>query len=555
MVLRYYIGFENTEKRFQQLIDFLTRTGIHRVILFSATFVEESSMIPEDYYKSHAELLKPYMDRLRVMGIETGINMMYTIGHAYYADEREYGFRRAVTIDGEASRGCVCMRDENFIDYIKRVYGYYAALEPSVIFADDDIRAISLGQMTCFCSEHLKLFSAKEGKRMEWEEVRKHILTEGFGKEEIKEMYFEQVKDDIEFVISEITEAVHLISPETEIGIMTTSYPAVTLDRNLHDFFERFYEKKVTRIRMGMDFYREGDHNDIPLKFSMPSIQRELMNDSRVEIQPEIENDTYGFFYKSNSVTHMQLVWCLTNGFRNMQLNLFDYIDCPSPNYEEITDMISHNMSFYNRITKLIPENYRTSGVGIYTNPESLRGRRANNGSLLFDSDWHKWLQIDGIPLCTDLSKTSWIFLSGDDIVLASDEQIDDFLKKGAVMDLRAVEALVYRGYGERIGVEKIEQISKPFSGERFTECEFNGEYKGCHNSHYFYSSLYDKHLVKNITYAQGAIILSKIIDHHKETICNGVVLYENCKGERFCMIPMDNNVFSFFRNVNNKIK
>lgn len=555
MVLRYHIGFERTEERFCQLVDFLKRTGIHRVILFSATFYEQSSIISEEYYRNHVKLLRPYMERLRAMGVETGINMLYTIGHAYYADEKEYGFRRAVTIEGKTSRGCVCMRDKNFIQYIKRVYGYYAALEPSVIFADDDIRAFSLGQMTCFCGEHMKLLSERVGEKVNREEVRKHLFSKEFGSNEIKEAYFEQVKEDIEYVINEIAESVRLVSPKTEIGIMTTSYPVVTLDRNLHEFFERFYEKNVTRIRMGMDFYREGAHNEIPLKFSMPLIQREIMDDARVEIQPEIENDTYGFFYKSNSITHMQVVWCLTNGLQNLQLNLFDSLDCPSPNYDEITESFRRNMKFYNRLTKLIPEGYRTSGVAVYVNPESLRGRRAKAGELIYESNWHQWLQLDGIPLSTDQMSSSWVFLTGDDIVLASEEQIDTFLKKGAVMDLSAIEALVYRGYGERIGVVKIEAMDRTFAGERFTDSEFNGEYGGCHNSHYFYSSLHSEEQVQRITYAQGAIILSNIIDHHQQIVGNGVTLYENPKGERFCMIPMDHNIFSQFQNVGNKRK
>lgn len=53
MVLRYFIGFEDTQERFNMLVDFLKRSGISRVILFSATFAETSSIIPEEYYKNH----------------------------------------------------------------------------------------------------------------------------------------------------------------------------------------------------------------------------------------------------------------------------------------------------------------------------------------------------------------------------------------------------------------------------------------------------------------------------------------------------------------------
>jgi hypothetical protein len=76
MVLREYIGFEKTEERFNQMVDFLTKTGIHRVILFSSCFLEESSIIPLEYYKKHTELLRPYAEKLRNMGVEVGINVL-----------------------------------------------------------------------------------------------------------------------------------------------------------------------------------------------------------------------------------------------------------------------------------------------------------------------------------------------------------------------------------------------------------------------------------------------------------------------------------------------
>lgn len=169
-----------------------------------------------------------------------------------------------------------------------------------------------MGQIICLCEEHVKLISERAGKPLYREEIENAILDDSLDTNEIKEAYFEQIKEDIEYLISEIADAVHEVSPDTEIGVMSTSYPSITLDRDLNTFFDKLYdEKKVTRIRTGMDFYREGEHNDMPKMFSMPLIQREFIKDSRVEIQPEIENDIYGYFYKSNTVTKMQLSWCL----------------------------------------------------------------------------------------------------------------------------------------------------------------------------------------------------------------------------------------------------
>lgn len=552
MILRYYIGFDKTDERFEMLIDFLKRTGIKRVILFSAPFYEGSSFFPESYYQKHAQMLQPYIEQLRNLGIEVGINMLYTIGHCFYADEKETGFRRAVTIDGEKSRGCACPHDEHIDAYIKKIYQYYAALKPSVIFADDDIRAISMGQLICFCARHVELISKKVGRKLTREEIKNHIMKSGYEDDSVRNAYFEQMKDDINRIFCIIADAVHDISPETEIGIMTTSYPSVTADRNLKEFFEEMLtKKKITRIRTGMDFYREGEIITIPMNFSHPAIQREFIDNPSVEIQPEIENDTYGFYQKSNSVTRLQLIWCLTNGFRNMQLNLFDHIDYPVANYEEITGMLVSDTEYRNAITRLIPENHRTEGVTIFAHPQALTKRKDR---FLFSANRYSWLQMMGIPLCTDGKSPDFLFLTGDDVVLCSDKEIDDLLKKGAVIDLRAARALVYRGFGKRIGIKKIEPLTEIFDGERFTEHELNEEYRGCHNSYYFNSALIPEDCIARITYCDSVKSVSYIINHKHEIVAPGAASYENKEGERFFILPTaDDGTFVFFSEMNPK--
>ena len=553
MVLRYFIGFNDAEERFKMLVDFLGRSGISRVILFSETFTENSAILPEEYYKNHVELLRPYVKKLKDMGVETGINMTHTNGHCFYADEEEFGFRRAITLEGEGSRGSVCMLDKAFLEHIKRAYKYYASLEPSVIFADDDIRMISLGQFICLCPDHIKAISDRVGKTLDASEIRGAVLGDSFGNAPIREAFFEQLKDDIEFTISQIADSVHEVSPKTEIGIMTTSYPAVTADRDLSSFFKKLKNsKKVTRIRTGMDFYREGDHNSIPLAFSNPMIQRDFINDISVEIQPEIENDTYGFYYKSNSITAMQLLWCLTNGFRNMQLNIFNW-EMPVFNYEEITNMFSESIDYHNKITELIPEGHRTSGIGIYAHPRAMTRRRPKDGKLFFTASWYKWFGLLGMPVSSEPNRSDFIMLTGDDILLSSDSEIDSLLKKGAVIDLRASECLLQRGYGKRIGISSINKIGKVFSGEHFTDDPLNGEFKGVANSDYFYSSLIEEETAKEITYHEGARLLSFYVNHRGERVCGGIAAYENEKGERFVILPYVDTGFTYFTNVNHK--
>lgn len=215
--------------------------------------------------------------------------------------------------------------------------------------------------------------------------------------------------------------------------------------------------------------------------------------------------------------------------------------------------MFGESIDYHNKIIELIPEDYRTSGIGIYAHPRALTKRRAKGGRLFFDATWYKWFGLLGMPVSSKLRESDFVMLVGDDIYLASDSEIDSILKKGAVMDLRAAECLIERGYGKRIGISAINKIEKVFSGEWFTDDVINGEFRGVANSDYFYSTLIDKETAKEVTYLDGARILSYYINHRKEKVSDGVAAYENENGERFIILPYVDTVFTYFTNVNHK--
>lgn len=559
MVLRYHIPLENHKERFKSLVYFLKRTGIRRVILFTGAFVEESAFFPMEYYEKHSEVLSGYMPVLKTLGVETGINVLNTMGHVYYSRDGEFDIQRAYDMDGNPSKGWACLMDEKLHGYVKKQYELYAALKPDTIFLDDDVRYVKLNNLSCFCDEHLKKFSTRLGEDLSREQIKSRILSNSTGVNITRQAVMDILKEDIDKLTFMIQKTIHGISPETRVGIMTGELPSVTFDRDLREFFIKSVPKKVDMIRTGMNFYREGEVKEIPLAFANPMIQRNLINHPNVEIQPEIENDTYTMFYKSKAVTHLQTVWCLTNGLRNMQLNIFEMLDYPINDFEEYTALYAENMKYYNAIADLIPEGTRASGVGIYRNSRSLLYRRVKEegsiNDLLYRNYWYQWIGLDGLPVGYNWDETSWLFLTGDDIVGADKDTIEIYLKKGAVIDVRAAECLAEMGYGDRIGIREINPVDREFAGERFSEDPMNGRFAGFHNSYYFHSGLISQGQVKSIDYKEGVREISRIINHHKEKVANGLTLYENESGERFCIIPMDTGLFQQFMNVNYKRK
>ena len=187
MVLRYFLPVENHASRFKQLVNFLERTGIRRVILFTGSFVEESAFFPLDYYQEHAKILSQYIPTLKQMGVEIGINMLNTMGHVYYANDGEFDFTRALNQDGEPSTGWSCLMDDHLHEYIKKQYSFYAELKPDTIFLDDDVRYVKLNGLSCFCDKHLTAISKKLNKDITREQVKQELFSDFTLKNKTKE--------------------------------------------------------------------------------------------------------------------------------------------------------------------------------------------------------------------------------------------------------------------------------------------------------------------------------------------------------------------------------
>lgn len=540
MALRYYLPLESHRERFAYLKDFLQRTGIRRVMLFSNYFIETGSFTSVEYYREHAKMLSEYIPQLRGMGVGIEINMLYTVGHMYYPRDGEFDFDRCVEIDGNESESTACSLDDRLHAYIREIYTLYAQLKPDRIHIDDDLRSMKLAGPACFCDKHLKLLSEKVGRSVTREEVRQALCSDGFEKNELRIAALDMLQSDLVRVIRTVTETVHAVSPGTEIGVMTGGYPLVALDRDLHEFFRKVQGMGVSSVRLGMTYYRDSALRDVPYAFSNPMIQRSLIDNDAISLQPEIENDIYTFMNKSNATTDLQMVWCLSNGFKNMQLNLFSSVDTVLEDYDSIVGLFEKHMPLYNKISELIPEGKRTGGVAIPRSCKTLKVKRVKGGlpDLMNRDAWYNWLLQTGFPIGYDWDAADHIVLEGDDVLAFSDEMIDCILKKGALLDARAAECLLYRGYGERIGIEKAEPLKREFFGEVFTDEAENGKYRGAHDSDYLVNVLVPPDAISEITYRPGARQLSYIIDRHKNKVAPGVTLYENKQGERFCIVP-----------------
>ncbi|MCX6970930.1 MAG: hypothetical protein NTV93_12390 [Verrucomicrobia bacterium] len=139
-------------------------------------------------------------------------------------------------------------------------------------------------------------------------------------------------------------------------------------------------------------------------------------------------------------------------------------------------------------------------------------------------------------PPITHSGPSPWLFLSGDDVLGLDDAELDALLRRGAVLDAKAAEALALRGQAERIGVRVGDPI--PLDDLGFEEFVDPGISPRLHGRFFPLRPLVadgDWRLLKDIT---GRGRAASVIRNFRRTeIGPALLLTENQAGERFAVL------------------
>ncbi|MDD6995479.1 MAG: hypothetical protein SPH68_05885 [Candidatus Borkfalkiaceae bacterium] len=121
-------------------------------VLFFTQFTHSVKRL--EYHRESAEKIRPYLQKIKQLGIKTGINVMATIGFfAEALDDTMQNAKPYIYWNGSAINGRICPSDKANIEFIKEQYKIYARLSPDIIYIDDDISSLS-----CACDGCLERF-------------------------------------------------------------------------------------------------------------------------------------------------------------------------------------------------------------------------------------------------------------------------------------------------------------------------------------------------------------------------------------------------------------
>jgi hypothetical protein len=488
--MRFYHPALATDERLAQALDFTKRSGADGVLLFEASYDMDPAILTLDELAKRYERLRFVVPEFRKLVPDVHINTMITLGHvdAGSARPERFKFQFMVSEDGIESRSTACPLDPIFQMHAASEYKLAAQTGADVIWVDDDTRYLfhDFSGMACFCPLHLLEFGAICGRK--W---RRNELVDALKDDKnqaLRTSWFDFQEKVILDLASTIESSIHEVDPRICIGLMSVGQSIHAAEGRKTDRLLRTLAGKELppMLRPGSGYWTDWAPGAVIEKAF--GCQRELDLIGRdVCSVAEIENHPYTPFGKSNRLLALEMALNVVSGIPNLSLNLLSSMGgkgALEPVGTDYAAFLKSQRPFLNELA-VACSNKQPLGVSVidhanYAHSAKLRGREMT--AWVQPRPWEIILTRMGFPIGTfeqgPFERNGQCWLSGDVIRSLSDYELSWHFRAGAILDPIAVQALLERGWGERLGILDAIQVNDGVN-EFYSDEPLNGEYAG----------------------------------------------------------------------------
>lgn len=227
-------------------------------------------------HRANAERIRRAMDDVRGLGWKPGLQIQATIGHGGpFTEGKDYSERNWTGWTGSTGvedKCCNCPRDPRFLEYIRQMSRIYAALRPSSLWIDDDLRIDNHDPATrgsldgCWCDRCVADFNAETGGK--W--TRKTLDAAARKDARLRIAYEEFAIRSIAAIARIIGEEFHAASPETVLALQHNARARRTVEAIIGVLYE--VGGRPVGYRPGAGAYYDVNPNDQIVK-SLSSAQ------------------------------------------------------------------------------------------------------------------------------------------------------------------------------------------------------------------------------------------------------------------------------------------
>lgn len=464
----------NTPTKDEKLIEFVKKGKIDDVAFFINGEELNHSHLTKAETQLWLDAIKPLQKKLSEIGVTTSLNPWTTIMHSDrgYQVNPEIGFNTFVDLDGNKAQDMACPADPTWRKYLANTYAQYASIHPRRLWLEDDFRHYNHSplKLMCFCNYHMQLYNEKLGKKETRAEFVKKMLQPGKPTKE-RQVYLDQARQEMIETEHIIEQAVHKVSPETDLAQMT-SYPDwhALEGRDWDNLFKAQAGKGHPKVaRPHLPAYNEV----APLQYGRyfeeyTRITAAFLGED-AELYPELESYMYSPLVKSTAFTAFQIITSALIGSQGILLNLFDMMGNGINDSWHYAEMLAQIKPFVNQLLENRLPIDHLRGIKVLVDQDSSYYLQTKTGKnveelLPHEKNWASLLGAFGfattiLPISKKTSlKNEVVAISGQLLRNLTNAQVTELVKNNFVLlDGESIQVLLDRKLGNLLHIKKAE--------------------------------------------------------------------------------------------------
>lgn len=540
-LLRFAIQPGHHEKeRFETLVEFCKAAKIDDVTFhLNCEELNQGHLIKEET-KEWMELISKAKESLLELNITTSINPWITLLHGDRGRKLKEGqnFRLMVDPYGNKASATVCPECENWQQYITEMYAYYASIKPDIVWLEDDFRFHNHYPLIwggCFCDKHMEEFSKKAGKKLTREEFVEGILKPG-KPHQYRKIWLETCRDTMTKLAEKIGKAVHEISPETKVGLMSSS-PMVHCaeGRDWGKLLKGLAGEHSPVDRIHLPAYSTETLQNYLLGFSSSSRMTAAVLPEDTIIYPELENFPHSRFSKSKAFTQFQIETSLAVGAKGITINIFDMMGNGIMISEGYQYVLAESKDFLSKISSLNLNMENEQGIKILFDSKSsftIETEIGKNMRELYPQETFFASLFSAYGIANTYSKEKVhngevIAVSGQYFRNLTKNEIKNIFENNyVIMNGDAAYTLFKMGYGSLAGIKNAEWREEDSAYQAFEQVCDGKVYAGISEARI--SSQVCAGDFLQIEYDKNPKLKTIIKNPKCETIAYGMTVYDN---------------------------
>lgn len=444
---------------------------------------------PLEKHREYADFHIRQAAKFRANGISVSLQLSNSLGHGdtmlasdctglYYDGSPA---EHMVGHDGTVAKVCWCPRGKHFREYLGTSLAYYAELQPTYIWVDDDFRAKGHGTVRfgCFCDDCISAFNTANGVSF----TREELVATIYADLDVRARWIAFTRESLADLLADIAAHVHAVSPNTLFCSQHGPYGAYT-GHSLDFVFDAMKQANggiAPMSRPGGGTYNDRDPNKIFHKALALAYQNSYLPDYVVRKAPEIESLPFNAFGKSPAGTALETTVYLAAGNTDMSYSMLMHTPEPMSYYGKMFRAFSEHRPYWERLSEC---NKSTYGGGIrHFQSENIWRRPIGEGedfAVLNEEPYTELedLMRDAVPFTFDKEEERVFFLHPETARDLGEEELAYLLSHNVITDGESIDVLQKRGFALGVDCCVLEDANANCMQERFAAHPLAPKYK-----------------------------------------------------------------------------